>query len=96
MTREEFCVLYCHFYITSIYLHEYRKENKNLKYPFSIKLILISWMNTFDNLYNLLTIIINKRRCSSDEKKTNDQCPEHCMTIWCILKYLLLLLLWSI
>jgi hypothetical protein len=53
-------------------------------------------MNTFDNLYNLLTIIINKRRCSSDEKKTNDQCPEHCMTIWCILKYLLLLLLWSI
>lgn len=36
-------------------------------------LILISRMNTYDNLYNHLTIIINERRCFNDEKKTNEK-----------------------
>jgi hypothetical protein len=38
-------------------------------------------MNTYDNLYYLLTININKRRCFNDEKKTNEECPKHCMLV---------------
>lgn len=38
------------------------------------QLILISRMNTYDNLYNLLTIIISERRCFNDKKKSNKEC----------------------
>jgi hypothetical protein len=38
------------------------------------QLILISRMNTYDNLYNLLTIIISERRCFNDKKETNKEC----------------------
>jgi len=41
-------------------------------------------MNTYDNLYYLLTININERRCFNDEKKTNEECPKHCIQLWCI------------
>jgi hypothetical protein len=51
-----------------------KKESERFVY---YQLILISWMNTDDNLCNLLTVIISERRCFNDEKKTNDEGEKH-------------------
>lgn len=66
------CVLDCHFYITSTYNDMNIKKEKSEIF-ISYQLILISCMNTYDNLCNLLTIIINERSCLNDEKKTNTE-----------------------
>lgn len=61
-------ILYCHFYITRIciYNHMNIKKKKSEIFIF-YQLILISCMNTYDNLCNLLlTIIIIERRCLND------------------------------
>jgi len=69
-------LLYYSYTITWIY----KKEQKSEIF-IHYRLILISRMNTYDNLCNLLTIIINERRCFNDEKKTNEQYEEHCILI---------------
>jgi len=54
-------------YYSYIQSYEYRKRNKKSEIFVHYQLILISCMNTYDNLYNLLTIIINERRCFNGE-----------------------------